>query len=77
MARKTVEFCEDYGSHATNGNKNALRDVDSKETILCAFDNHGKCRKTCAALVVEGSPAEIKCLRMPRENIIGYLKEDS
>jgi len=76
MHRRKLQFAEDTGPNAVQGNQDVLRDIETKKIILCAFDKHGRCRRSCAALSVEGNSVEIHCLRLPGENIIGHLKED-
>jgi len=77
MITRRIQFVKDddhpYHPHPS---KNLLRDINTGELIMCAFDKHGYCRANCAAMVIEGPPAAARCSRMPGENVIAYIEKD-
>lgn len=58
---RTIKFVSEAGG--SSDQEIMLRDTDTELLIHCAFDKHGYCRKTCAALSVEGQANEIVCQR--------------
>ena len=78
MHKREIKFVKDESR--ADDKKIMLRDTSNELLLHCAFDKHGYCRTTCAALSRECSTSGVtdvvQCLRLPREGIIGHLEDD-